>query len=183
MPPMNPKTDVNLNTFTEMLFATGTVELIDRWTSELPEGVRLCSLCRLRGGVKESEWVQKIVRPIRELFWRYPEWKAYTSKVYIDKKDTESQRIAYAFRVDIEVTDVALALSMLQSAMKGSMPKPEAVVKSSIRYLDELPDPVIERPLVWSEGLMDRNVPTMKQSEYFHITGQQTKIGAGVTKI
>lgn len=168
----------------EILTATGLVEIIDKWTTPVRDGVRLCTLGRLRKEAKEADWVHRIVRPVRELGWRYPNWKIYTAKVYLDKDEKDgTRRVAYAFRLDIETPDPVLAIEMLNTVLKSGQVKPEQVRQSALRFLDELPDAVIERPLVWAEGLTDRNRVVPKPSKYFHITGQQTKPSAGVEYI
>lgn len=167
---------------------TGIVEVIQTEEVTVPaehgEVTTLRTLMRLKPGVKEKDWVFKLVRPIREISWRYPgKWSVRTAKEYVDKEVGNARSIAYTFVIEVSTVDPVETNQVISQMLSTGMAPvpPEATNGSPILTLAEMPDEIIERPLVGAGA--DRNSSRLVPSAYGHITGQSFKPGAGARSV
>jgi len=166
---------------------TGLIEVVKMEEQTTPmehdELVTMTVLMRLRPRVMEKDWVFKIVRPIRELSWRYPgKWRVRTAKEYVDKESDNQKGIAYTFIIEVTTPNPQETNSAVAHALRtGSPAAPESAEGSPILTLAEMPDEIIERPLVGAGA--DRNASQLRPSAYAHITGQAFKAGAGARSV
>jgi len=181
--------------YCKVLAETGIVELVEVETYDYEDDSKnerslLGVLCRLSKGYKEKDWVQRIVKPLRELCLGYEgRWTVITDKTYIDRpsKKTGQMVVAHGYRIVLDVPKPGEALELVRAAIfRSAAPKSNDAVPTQTYgggqpTLLDFPDEVISKPLVGASS--DRNVPGLKPSEYAHITGTPFKVGAGAAGV
>lgn len=123
--------DAYIYKLSEALMLTNLVQVAQR-SQETDEGwTTLSTLSRLAQGATETDWVKKIVTPLRALFRKYPtDWFLQTAKQYMDKGETpETKRVVFAFLIELEVpsSEVDRVLHDIAGCLADSKHIPTAI--------------------------------------------------------
>jgi hypothetical protein len=176
-----------------MLERTGVVSMVSKTEVSRDGRTALVAMCRLNKGKKEKDFVTHVVKPARQASWGYEElWTLRTSKEYIDKDTDDGRKVVFAYTFEVFTTNPDASLSVLDEVLvepaKPKAPKPSHLKGGTEKWTNyttmlNFPEKEIERPLGAGPLPVDRNKPPTLKSKYPHLTGSNTRPGAGANEI
>jgi hypothetical protein len=176
-----------------LLERTGIVGIVNKTEMTRDGRTALVVMCRLAKGKKEKDFVTHVVKPARQASWGYEEhWTLRTSKEYIDHETENGRAVVFAYVFEVFTTDLDAVLSVLTDVLvepaKPKAPTPSHLKGGTDKWTNyttllNFPEKEVERPLGAGSMPVDRNRPATLKSKYPHLTGSNTRPGAGANEI